>query len=52
MYKRQVPMIDYEIYTSEAQDSVASALTKVIDGEDMDKALQSAQQEVEFAAQQ
>ena len=51
-YAEKVPMIDYEIYTSEAQDSVASALTKVIDGEDMDKALQSAQQEVEFAAQQ
>lgn len=46
-----VPSIDYGVYTAEAQDAICSALSKMFAGESIDKVLQDAQAEVEFAAQ-
>lgn len=49
-FTSKVPAINYGIYSGEAQSSMANAISRILDGEDIDTALASVQADVEFAA--
>ncbi|NLA53798.1 MAG: extracellular solute-binding protein [Clostridiales bacterium] len=47
-YSEHIPMVEYGMYNYEARDAVTAALLDVMGGADLDTALQSAQETVEF----
>ncbi len=47
-YASKVPQVSYGVYNYEARDAVGAAVTKIIGGGDMDKALEEAQSQVSF----
>jgi lactose/L-arabinose transport system substrate-binding protein len=47
-YAAQVPQVNYGVYNYEARDAVGAAITKIINGQDVDKALQEAEETVKF----
>jgi lactose/L-arabinose transport system substrate-binding protein len=47
-YAAQVPQVNYGVYNYEARDAVGAAITKIINGQDVDKALQKAEETVKF----
>lgn len=50
-YAANVPQINYALYSSEAYDAIATAMTDVLNGKDIDQALQEAQDTVSFQMQ-
>ena len=51
-YSANVPKVKYGVYNYEARDAVATAIQAVLKGEDIDKALATAQKSVEFLISQ
>lgn len=47
-YSEKIPMVEYGMYNYEARDAVNVALLEVFNGGDIDQALQTAQETVEF----
>ncbi|MCL2867698.1 MAG: extracellular solute-binding protein, partial [Clostridia bacterium] len=47
-YSANIPMVEYGMYNYEARDAVAVAVEEVFNGSDLDAALQSAQETLEF----
>ena len=47
-YSANIPMVEYGMYNYEARDAVNVAIQEVIDGGDIDAAIQAAQETVEF----
>ena len=47
-YADQVPEVNYGVYNYEARDAIATAISKIIRGADIDSALQEAENTVKF----
>ncbi len=47
-YSANIPMVEYGMYNYEARDAIAVAIEEVFNGGDIDTALQTAQETVEF----
>ena len=50
-YANEVPQINYGLYSSEAYDAIATAMTKVLGGANISDALQEAEESVSFQMQ-
>lgn len=50
-YANEVPQINYGLYSSEAYDAIATAMTKVLGGANISDALQEAEETVSFQMQ-
>lgn len=50
-YANEVPQINYGLYSSEAYDAIATAMTKVLGGTNISDALQEAEEAVSFQMQ-
>jgi len=50
-YASEVPQINYGLYSSEAYDAIATAMTKVLGGTEIADALQEAEETVSFQMQ-
>ena len=47
-YASKVPQVSYGVYNYEARDSIGTAITKIVSGTDIEKALKEAEDEVKF----
>lgn len=51
-YASKVPQVNYGVYNFEARNSIGAAITKILSGENYDKAIEQAQTDTEFQMQQ